>query len=212
MTRDTISGMALIVGSLGILVTMALHPSPGSVEALIRQSAIAIGTHTLALATIPVMFFGFLGLTRRLKADDIFAPAGLVTYGFGATAVMCAAVVSGLVAPTYAAQYGTDPDAQQILRAVLNYNGHLNWAFAMVFMIAMPVAIIFWAIAMLRTRAFGRWVGWIGCLVGLGALAGVLVGFLDTSVHRFGLFVLGTSAWVIVVGALLCRPAPTGIA
>lgn len=211
MKRDTMSGLALILGSVGLLVTMALHPSPHNIEALVRQSALTVGTHSLALASIPITFLGFLGLYQRLKADYINAPAALVIYAFGATAVMSAAVLSGLVAPAVAAQSGMAPNSREIVRAILHYNGHLNAAFAMVFMIAMSVAVIFWSIAILRTRAFGAWVGWIGCVVGLGALAGVLSGYLDTTVQGFGLFILGTSAWVILVGIVLCRPAAQAV-
>lgn len=206
MKRDTMSGLALILGSVGALVTMALHPSPHSIEALVRQSAMIVGTHSLALVSIPIIVLGFLGLYQRLETDHISAPAALIIYGFGATAVMSAAVLSGLVAPALARQSSADPNAREILRALLNYNGHLNAAFAMVFMTATSVAIVCWSIAILRTRVFGRWVGWIGCLVGLSALAGMLLGYLDTTVHGFGLFIIITSAWVILVGVLLCRP------
>lgn len=208
MTRDRSSGLALIIGSLGILVTMALHPSPDSLEALVRQKAIAIGTHSLALASIPISFLGFLGLYERLKKDHVLAPAALVTHGFGMTAVMSAAVVSGLVAPIVAERFAQDLNAQQPLQVVLSYNGHLNMAFAMVFMYASSIALVLWGGAIIRSRAIEPFVGWLGCLVGLAALAGVLIGFLDTSVHGFGLFVLGTAAWTVLVGVYLMRSVP----
>ncbi len=209
MRRETVSGVALILGSVGILVTMALHPAPHSLDSMIRQAGLAVGTHSLALASIPVSFIGFLGLSRHLESDNIFVPAALVTYAFGAVAVMCAAIFSGLVAPGYAIGASGDPDGQATLLAILRYGGHINQSFATVFMFAMCAAIIFWSIAILRTRRLPPWTGWLGSLVGFGALIGVLVGVLDTSVGGFGLFVLSTSAWVVAVGVALCRTEGT---
>src|SRR5436853_3927148 len=147
MKRDTASGLTLILGSICLLVTMALHPTGGSVERIVRLAGIARGTHSLALASIPLMFLGFLGLYHRLKAAEILAPAALVTLAFGYIAAMCAAVLNGLAAPAYAERYASDPTAQDTLRAVLTYNGYVNAGFAKVFMVAMAAAMILWSLA-----------------------------------------------------------------
>ena len=64
-----------------------------------RNEIIAVVAHAIALASIPVSLFGFLGLSRRLGLDRPLVSAALVTYSFGAVAAMCAAVASGLIAP-----------------------------------------------------------------------------------------------------------------
>ncbi len=203
-------GVALILGSVGLLVTMVFHPVAGSVETLVRVAAVARGTHSLALASILLMFLGFLGLYHRLKADPLFAAAALVTLAFGYVAGMCAAILNGLVGPAFAERYAGDPGARATLVAVLHYNHLLNTAFALIFMVASASAVVFWSVAIFNTRELPRWAGWLGCVLGGIGLVSLLGGLLGTSVHQFGLFILGMSAWTIVVGVLLCR-APSAV-
>jgi hypothetical protein len=197
--------MALIVGSLGSVVTMVLHPVATNIHQLVRLANVAIGTHTLALACMPLIFLGLLGLYERVKRSEIAAPAALVAYGYGVTAVMCAAVINGLAAPAYATRFADDPAAATTLPMVLHYGGYLNAAFAKIFMVASSVSILCWSAAILRTRALPRWVAGLGCVIGVASLVGLVGGVVNTSVHGFGHFVLGCSAWFIVVGILICQ-------
>ena len=67
MTDDRKSGLAFLLGSLGGIVTMAIHPtgggvmSPDQVERLAMMSAIA---HSLAMVSFLILFLGAVGLTR----------------------------------------------------------------------------------------------------------------------------------------------------
>ncbi|HEV8612087.1 MAG TPA: hypothetical protein VGQ73_01175, partial [Gemmatimonadales bacterium] len=127
MKRDRLSGIALIVGAALFLVTMALHPTSGSLEGLVREGRIRVLSHSLGLASIPISFFGFFGLTRRLKpGDEVFPVGALILYGFGAVAALCAAVLNGLAAPAFAAYVARDSAVQDTARTVLRYAFLLN--------------------------------------------------------------------------------------
>ena len=205
MKRDRANGFALIIGTVCFLITMAFHPTSGSLEGLVRESAVRVGTHALGLATIPVLFFGFLGLNRRLHGDTVWAPAALVTYGFGSVAAMCAAVINGFVAPAFAARMAPDPAIHDTARAVLSYSFQLNAGFAKVFMVAAAAALLLWSVAIVRTRALPSWVAWVGGVLGVAGLVAVLGGFLGTGVHEFGLFVLCFAGWTVSIGVLLSQ-------
>jgi hypothetical protein len=79
MTDDRKSGIALIAGSAGMILTMALHPhgaiKPEQVESMARNLTIV---HSLALASLMVLFLGTLGLSRRLRNADRLDVVGLV--------------------------------------------------------------------------------------------------------------------------------------
>ncbi|HEY3174258.1 MAG TPA: hypothetical protein VGK94_00705 [Candidatus Polarisedimenticolia bacterium] len=210
MERDAASGFALLLGSLCFIVTMVFHPSSGSVERLVREAPVSVWTHSLALASIPVTFLGLLGVHHRLKAAHMLSTAALVAYGFGSVAAMCAAVLNGLAAPAFATRFASEPATRDMVRAILTYNSLLNTGFAKVFMVAAAAALVLWSIAILRTRALAPWAGWVGGLVGGAGLVSVLGGFLGTSVHEFGLFILGLSAWTVSVGVLLCQSPAQG--
>ena len=80
-----LSGWALIVGSVGILVTLVLHPNerglfdPAQVESVARMTIIV---HSIALFAIPFFFIGGLGISQRIGWDSSGAVAALIFFGF----------------------------------------------------------------------------------------------------------------------------------
>ena len=209
MTDDRKSGLALIAGSIGLIITMALHPTghdllaPGQFDRIAR---LVVAVHTLALASIPVMFSGTLGLSRRLASPDKLSVCAVVAYGFAGIAAMNAAALSGLVAPGLARQMAAATPASANLWSVLfTYNGFLNQAFAMVFVVASSVALTLWSASILRNGVLTRGVGVYGCVLGPLTVVAVLSGHLRLNVHGFGLVVLGQAIWFVIVGVSLIR-------
>ena len=208
MNRDKASAVAIVLGAVAFIVTMGLHPTGGDLEYIQKIAPVVVGTHSLAIASLVLVVLGFLGLTARL-AEDVLAPAGMVTFAFGAIAGMCAAVLNGLALPALAQHHAQSDEATlETLRVILGYNHALNASFARVFMVATAVATVLWSIAILRTHALPRWTGAVGAVAGVGALGLLLVGAVGIDVHDFGLFVFAYSAWAILIGVQLWRQAP----
>ncbi len=84
-----------------IIVTMALHPTGGSFEYVISIAQLAIFVHAVAIASVPVLFLGFLGLSHYLQGARILSASAIVVYGFGLVAVMIAAAINGLATPDF---------------------------------------------------------------------------------------------------------------
>jgi hypothetical protein len=207
MTKDRTSGVALIAGSAGMIITMILHPTgkvgPEGIDAMVRM---LVGVHALALASMPVLFLGTVGLSRRLGFPAGLAIAALVIFGFATVAVMNAAVFDGLVAPNLIRQIVTAaPEARDGWRLVFNYNSQLNQAFARLYAVGASMAIVLWSVAIVRDRALARSAGIYGCVLGALTLAGVFSGRLNPDVHGFGLIIFGQALWFILSGASLCR-------
>ena len=211
MKHSSIYGIALIVGAVGGVVTMMFHPTSrdlvGPIDQIARRNEIiTVATHALALISIPISFFGFLGLSRLLSLDRLLVSAALVFYSFAAVAAMCAAVASGLIAPVITRQMMIgDESTRQSLRLFLWYDSLLNQGFAKVFFVALSLAIIFWSISILRISRFAQTIGIIGCVVALVSLVGFFSGHVRLDVHGFGLFILAQSTWVILLGVFLFR-------
>jgi len=211
MTDDRKSGLALIAGSVGLIITMALHPVghdllvPGQFDRIAR---LVVAVHTLALVCIPVMFLGAMGLSRRLASPDRLSLCAVVAYGFAGVAAMNAAAVSGFVAPGIARQMAAATSTREAVNAwsmLFTYSGTLNQAFAMVFVVASSAALVLWSAGILRNGVFSRGVGIYGCVLGPLTVVAVLSGHLRLNVHGFGLVVLGQAIWFVVAGVLLCR-------
>ena len=94
-------GIALILGAISGIVTMALHPVSGGHPMTPAQfeklAALMTGVHVLAIAGIPFLFLGALALAQHLENGGRLALTGLVIYSLGLVAVMIAPGISGLV-------------------------------------------------------------------------------------------------------------------
>jgi hypothetical protein len=209
MTDDRLSGLALIAGSGGTIITMSLHPT-GRVAAAQVESMIhvLIAVHALALACVPIQFLGAWGLSRRVASPDRLAVAGLVLYTFALLAVMNAAVADGLVTPSLLRQIvasAGSPPAIDGWQMMSRYNFYVNQAYAQVFVAASSVAIVLWSASTWRSRKLAAGLGIYGCILGPITLLVLFSGRLNLDAHGFGIVIFGQAAWFIVAGTLLWR-------
>jgi hypothetical protein len=213
------SGLALIAGSAGMIITMSLHPTGHDLFAPGRFGAVAhlaIATHSLALVSLPVLFLGALGLAKRLGWSDRLSLAALVLHGFGLVAVMNAAVANGLLAPAIGRQIvDAELGASEGWRVAFRYNGLVNQGFAMVYVVASSVAILLWSASMVRGGSLARrarGAGIYGCILGPLTILAVLSGHVRLDVHGFGAIVLGQAIWFVILGILLWSDRTTNLA
>ena len=208
MRRDVTGGILLIAGSLVGVMVLSLHPTGRdlltSADAS-RQALLSMMVHALALAGLPMLFLGQLGLARRLGSSHLTTSA-LVVYGFGGVAVLSAAVVSGFVStPITQRILAAEGPTREMYKALLMYSGLLNHGFANVSVVASSAAILLWSVAIIRSKQMTRAVGFAGIVVSTGVLLAFLSGHLGLDVHGFGLITFAQSAWMIWLGILLCR-------
>jgi hypothetical protein len=218
MSNDRQSGLALIAGSVGMIITMALHPSghipAADIEPMIRK---IIAVHGLALACLPIMFLGTWGLSRRIAGENHLALIAVVTYGFGLFAIMNAGVANGLVFPVLLQRIADSAGSPQAIdgwRMIARYNFYVNQAYAQVFVAASSVAIFLWSVSIWRSRKLVRGLGIYGCLLAPVTLGALLSGRLNLDAHGFGIIVLGQAIWFMVAGKLLwgSREQPVAVA
>jgi len=208
MTDNRLSGLAFFIGMTGTIITMAFHPTAhdlGSPEHSASMMQLNVAVHSLALICVPILFLGALGLTQRLAAPNRLALSALVMFGFAEVAVMIAAAASGLVAPGLFHHMSADPGMADTWRAILTLNGHLNQAFALIFVVASSIAIVLWSAAILKGNTFSRPMGIYGCILGPLTILAVLSGHVRLNVHGFGLVVLSQAVWFIAAGVLLWK-------
>ena len=208
MTDNRMSAIAFFIGMTGTIITMALHPTSQDVTGspnADHMMQLNVAVHSLALICMPILFLGALGLTRRLAAPNRLALSALVMFGFADVAVMIAAAASGLIAPGLFHHMAANPGMADTWRAILILNGHLNQAFAMIFVVASSAAIVLWSAAMLRSGSFSRPLGISGCIVGPITVIAVLSGHIRLNVHGFGMVVLVQAIWFISAGVLLWK-------
>ena len=207
MRHDRAAGLALIGGTLAGLVTMAFHPTGHALLAdFARVATINRAVHALAIAGTIATFYGLVGLRRVLEDRRSLADAALVSYGFGAIAVMFAAIASGFIGTEMAAQVLQAGDAARVAyEPLLDYNWAFNQACTKVFVVTASVGIALFSLAMLREPGWGRALGITGLVAGAAAAIATISG-LRMDIHGFGAIVLGHGVWMIWTGAKLLPP------
>lgn len=201
MSDERKSSVVLIVGSVGMIITMIFHPhgrtGPEGVDHLVR---VTVATHSLALLSTPLVFLGALGISRWLKGPDRLAVAAVALFGFATVAVMNAAVLNGLVAPNVIRQLvGESGDARDRWQALMRYGFEMNQAYARVYAVASGLAIALWSAAMLKNRKGGTGVAIYGCILAALTVGGIGSGLLTPDVHGFLLLVFGQAIWFLVM-------------
>jgi len=198
--------MALIGGTLAGMVTMAFHPTGHALlQDFERVSLINRAVHSLAIAGTIATVFGLTGLRRQLETRRSLADAALVSYAFGAVAVMFAAIASGFIQTELAAQGMAAGDAgQESYAAVREFAWAFNQACTKVFVVAGSIGIALFSLAMVRDPRFGAALGITGVLVALVAILATVAG-MPMNIHGFGAIVLGHGIWLLWTGARLVR-------
>jgi hypothetical protein len=204
---DRKASVALIVGSLGGIITMAIHPvaggkmTPDQVERLATVSGIA---HGLALASVLVLFLGTWGLARILAGPDRISYAALATFGFSAVAVMIAASVSGWVIPNIITLMARDNPANQgTWKIAIASIFQINQAMSRIYSVGTAVAITLWSVCVLRMRRPGRGLAIYGCLTSPLVAMLIILGYLPLHVHGMTVVMLSEVIWFGGMGLLL---------
>jgi hypothetical protein len=208
MTDNRLSGLAFLAGQLGMILTLSLHPSGKISPAQVDQMAHKlIAVHSIALASLPFMILGALGLSRALSSR--LSIAAFVFYSFGIAALLSGIVIDGLVMPSLlphlaAAAQATAaaPLSSDVWRTIFRYNGYLDMAFVQVSMVASAVAIIVWSLAMVLTKTLSRTAGIYGLVLGAVALIALLSGALGAE-HAISVMIFGQATWFLIVGGTL---------
>jgi hypothetical protein len=205
MTDNRTSGLALLAGQAGLLLTLSLHPS-GSIS-LAQIDVMAhklVAVHSIALAALPFMLLGALGLSWALSSPNRLGIVAFVFYGFAIAAMLSGILVDGLVTPSIMRQVAASPAASDAWRMIFRYNGFLDMAFVHVSLVASAVAIVIWSVAILRSAMLSHRVGVYGVILGAMIPVAVFSGILGSE-HAISGLVFGQMTWFVIVGVMLFR-------
>lgn len=200
------AGIALIIFTVLLVLTMGLHPAGGGVEHLIRISKLIIITHSIAILSLPFGWVGFWGLTKKLGANKFWPMLSFAMITFGLFAVMIAASANGLIMPIFLQHYKDEiPQAIDSIKPVMRYSFAINGAFDYVYTWAFCLAIVGWSVTIIRTALLPKWIGWLGMVVAVTAVVIFTTGIAVHSLKGFRVFVGAVVLWIVVVGYVLLK-------
>ena len=200
------SGISLITGSLLIIATMVLHPAGGSIEYILKTSKSITATHALAIFSLPILFFGFYGLTNKLLDKWKLAKFALLIMGFGLIAAMFAALINGLTLPYFLSTYENSIAENAVtLKLIINYGFAINKPLDYIFIAAICLAVTIYSMLIIYSNKLPKWIGYFGVSLIVSAIIGLISGFVFTNLIGFQIFIFGIATWFLATGISLIK-------
>ncbi len=94
------AGICLLIGALLATLAMTLHPNGGNIEHIIKIKSVLAFSHSVAIFCLPLIGFGFWGLSKILETKSKISTLAFFIFSFGLFAAMIAATINGLTLPT----------------------------------------------------------------------------------------------------------------
>ncbi len=200
------TGLALVIGSFLAIITMVLHPAGGSIQHIIDISTLIKNTHTLAICSLPLILFGFYGLTNRLSDKWQLSILSFIIIAFGLFAAMLAALFNGIILPNFLGGYSENLEQNMTTIApIVKYGFTVNKALDYVFIITLCCAIAIYSIIIIHSKKLPQLIGYIGLFILLFSIMGLIANFAFTSLIGFRIYVFSIAAWILYSGVALIR-------
>ncbi len=200
------TGLSLVIGAVLVIATMVMHPSGGSMERILSISRTITATHALAIFCLPIILFGFYGLTYKLMDTRKISVLAFLILAFGLIAAMFAALINGLTLPYFLGHYADRLEAsREVLRPIVTYSFAINTPLDYIFIVACCLSILLYSISILMTRRLPVWLGYFGLLFGLFVTIGGFTGFVFTSLTGFRIVTFSIAAWIVCAGVFVMR-------
>lgn len=200
------SGFSLIIGSLLLTLTMILHPSGGSIEHILHVVQVNMISHSLAIASLPFIGFGYYGVATALLTKSKISILALAVAILGLVAAMMAGTINGLTLSLFLQGSAEDLQNQvEVIKAIMRYGFAINRPMDYILMGAFMLSMGIWSVLILRTNVFPKWLAYLGLgLVVLGSL-GFVMRFDYIHLDGFRIFVLSLVGWNVGTGVALMR-------
>ena len=200
------TGSAMVLGSLLITITMILHPSGGSILKIIETAQHITIVHALAIFSLPIILFGFYGLTIHLQDKWQLSKLAFIIISIGTIAAMFAALFNGLSLPYFLSKnFDNLKDHKETIELITSFSFAVNVALDYIFISACCLSILIYSVVIIIESIFSKWLGYFGIALFFTALAGSMSGFIFTSLFGFRIFTFSLALWIVFSGYLLMK-------
>jgi hypothetical protein len=189
---------------------MAHHPNPGGADfatwarAVERIGSLNEAVHGTMIALVGLLTWALSAFAIRRGVHRSLVTLGLVAWAMGAMSMILAPVLNGFVITDIARRAIASPESAEVLRAVLQAILAGDRVIALIGVVAMSAAIVFWSADLAAAGGSARWAGLFGVAAGMAPLVGALsVG--PANVAGMLLALLAWAVWFAVIGMLMIQ-------
>ena len=207
---DVAAGLILISAALASVTAAAHHPvikahGRDDLFAQIRETAVADRfVHGALIVCTIALLFALFRFAQRLGTQRATVLLGLISYVFGAAAMISAALVDGFLAPEIGSSYlqaasNTPDDGVALLR----FCSLAIQVFTKTGVIAVSVAILLWSAALIRAGRGPLLAAIVGVAVVLLQVYVLTHGGSAITAHTIIPIVIAMAVWYFAIGLLL---------
>ncbi|MEJ7694404.1 DUF6796 family protein [Daejeonella sp.] len=170
------AGICLLIGALLATLAMTLHPNGGDIEYIVKIKSVLTFSHSVAIFCLPLIGFGFWGLSKILETKSKISTPAFFIFSFGLLAAMIAATINGLTLPNFASNFSANDNEISTIKKIIDYGKFINIPMAIIFIVATSLSVGLWAFLITQTSKLPKWIGYFG--LSSGSADGILLGFL----------------------------------
>jgi hypothetical protein len=206
------AGIAIVVASLVTLVSIAHHPTTSkalnpadAIAAIVALSGADRMVHTIVIATMLAMVFGFAVYTLRRGLHRSAVIAGLIAFTFGVATTLGAALIDGFLTPDIASRY-VDATADQLTRGavLLSVCALAIQVATKAGLVGMSLGIVLWSADQIADKGFLRIAGIVGVLAGIVPVILTLSGgYIDP--HALMIVLAIQTLWYLTIATALLQ-------
>jgi hypothetical protein len=207
---DITAGLILILSALASVIAAAHHPiikaeGRDDLFAQIRESAAADRVvHGALIVCSIALLFALIRFARRLGTQRATVLLGLISYVFGAAAMISAALIDGFLVPEIGSSYfqaASNTPADGV--ALLRFCSIAIQVFTKTGVIAVSVAILLWSASLIRAGRGPLLAAVIGVAVVLLEVYVFMSGGPAITAHTIVPIVVAMAVWYFAIGLLL---------
>jgi hypothetical protein len=210
-----------VVGALLAFVANALHPHPNdfSLEALLQsiaENSAWSAVHMTLLMGLLLILGSFVAITLSLEGEPgaLAARYALAASLLGGTLIFVSTAADGFAMNLLARGWLDAPAGEKAsaLRMADTIEVSQYAVYSLSVVVFLGVGVFLYGLAVVQSRAYPGWLGWLALVSGAGALVvGVAQCFGGPDFRAteifFVLFSMLSTIWVLVMGVLMWRKA-----
>ncbi len=220
-----LSGLLLISGSIVGLIGNALHPHAASLDRAGAIQALAVNDswawiHLAIITAILFIIGGLVGLSRALvgPSSEPLARLGLAAALLGGAVVTVSTAMDGFgmkaLADSAAGAATADPAELLRIAVAVDMLGFGIWTIGM--LVFFGVAFVCFGAAVVVSRRFPAWYGWVAIVGGTGSAIAALIqiaagGEEQVAESMFLASSVLLTGWVFLIGLRMWRSEPGAV-
>lgn len=159
------------------------------IQYIVKTTSVFIFSHSTAIFCMPLISFGFGGLTQILQTKSKLSTLAFIIFSFGFFTAMIAATINGLTLPNFASTYTTNENDTSTVRKIIDYGRFINVSMATIFIFATAIAICIWSVLIIQAKQISKELGYFGLTIIAFGLIGTFLKFNFTDLFGFRTFI-----------------------